>query len=158
MRRSSPIAGGSFASRSALNKVKPKDKPKERTKAILLTRNTGGIGDILMLTPVMRVIKEQNPKVPLIVCTTPSYGAHGTLFDILKYNPYVDGTITVGELVNYDFQKIYDFNTQQEIAIEIDPSNPFQSHRVDIFLHLAQLQAKNKKNSLHSNSRRKGMG
>ncbi len=145
MRMASKSSRGSYAARSSASySKKPSNVVSNKTKAILLARNTGGIGDMLMLTPVMRAIKEQNPNVPLVVCTTPSYGAHGTLFDILKYNPYVDKIVTVENLMDYEFQKVYDFNTRKEIEIEVTANNPFQSHRVDIFLHLAELETKNK--------------
>lgn len=143
MRRTSP-SSGSFASRSATIKITPQKKETKKPQANLLIRNTGGIGDMLMLTPVMRAIKEQTPNLPLIVCTTQKYGAYGTLFDILKNNPYVDKIITTNDLINYDFKKVYNFDSQQELGIEINPDNPY-GHRVDIFLGLADLKTENKK-------------
>ena len=144
MRRTSP-SSGSFASRSATIKIITQKKEIKKPQANLLIRNTGGIGDMLMLTPVMRTIKEQSPNLPLIVCTTQKYGAFGTLFDILKNNPYVDKVITSNDLLSYDFKTVYNFDSQQELGIEIDANNPFESHRVDIFLNIANLKTENKK-------------
>ena len=53
----------SFASRSGslVTKQPPKDNLKRKTRAILVTRNSGGIGDMLMITPVIRQIKKEHP-------------------------------------------------------------------------------------------------
>ncbi len=143
--RMSRGSNSSFASRSGniVTKRPPKDnKPKEKTKAILVSRTNGGIGDMLMITPAIRQIKKENPKTPLIVNTTRQYGVRGVLFDVLKHNPYVDATVESSELINYDFKKIYNFNTGQEIGLETDP-NYYTSNRIDIFLDLAKLKTDN---------------
>ncbi len=111
--RMSRGSNSSYASRSGniVTKQSPKDTPKEKPKAILVTRNNGGIGDMLMITPAIRQIKKENPNTPLIVNTTKQYGVRGVLFDVLKHNPYIDATIETCDLINYDFKKIYNFNT-----------------------------------------------
>ena len=137
----------SFASRSGniVTKQPPKDnKPKEKIKAILVSRTNGGIGDMLMITPAIRQIKKENPNTPLIVNTTRQYGVRGVLFDVLKHNPYIDATVESSELINYDFKKIYNFNTGQEIILETDP-NYYTSNRINIFLDLAKLKTDNYK-------------
>jgi ADP-heptose:LPS heptosyltransferase len=140
--RLSRSSNSSFASRSGSSVTKQpqkESKSREKTRAILVSRNTGGIGDMLMITPAIRQIKKENPDVPLIVCTTESYGVRGVLFDTLKHNPYIDNCVKVTDLINYDFQKVYNFNTQQEITLETDLNYP-SNNRIDIFLDLAQLK------------------
>jgi ADP-heptose:LPS heptosyltransferase len=134
----------SYASRSGtlVTKQSLKDKPKEKTRAILVTRNTGGIGDMLMITPAIRQIKKEHPNTPLIVNTTKQYGTRGVLFDVLKHNPYVDSVVESSELQNYEFGKIYNFNTQQEIGLETS-KDYYTSNRIDIFLDLAKLKTDN---------------
>ena len=144
MRRSAFV--GNLPSRSQfsfLNRSHSKNlNVKLPTPAILVTRQMGGIGDILMLTPTIRAIKELNPDLPLIVCTTEQYG-HGVLFDILKCNPYVDKAITTDKLLDYSFSKVYNFGTGQETGIEANPEHP-TGNRIDIFAELAGVELKDK--------------
>jgi ADP-heptose:LPS heptosyltransferase len=95
-----------------------------------------------MITPTVRVIKEQNPNIPILFCTTSNYG-HGALFDLLKFNPYIDKVIKVTDLENYIFQKMYNFNTGLEIMVETDPSHP-TGNRIDIFADLVNIELENK--------------
>src|SRR4030043_1935870 len=114
--RMSRTSHSSYASRSGnINRRPQEGSPKEPTRAILVSRLNGGIGDMLMITPTIRQIKLENPKTPLIVNTTRHYGVQGVLFDVLKHNPHVDEFMESSGLSNYDFKEIYNFNTQQEI-------------------------------------------
>jgi ADP-heptose:LPS heptosyltransferase len=104
----------------------------KKTKSILVSRQTGGIGDILMLTPTIRAIKKAHPGTPLIVCTTSGY-LNGVLFEILKHNPWIDKVISVNELFDYKFKKVYNFGTGKEMEIESKTGK----NRIDIFAELA---------------------
>lgn len=138
---------GSLAGRSQFSSQFRKPEPiQEKIKqipAILVTRQTGGIGDILMLTPTIRAIKKENPNIPLIFCTSEKYGSRGVLFDVLKHNPYVDKVINADELINYSFQKIYNFGTGEEMAIEIGRKH-HSGNRIDIFADLAKVELTDK--------------
>jgi ADP-heptose:LPS heptosyltransferase len=118
----------------------PTELKSELIPAILVSRQLGGIGDLLMLTPTICQIKQENPAIPLIVCTTSRYGAKGVLFDILRYNPYVDKTIGVNELINYNFKKFYNFGSGKEVQIETETSK----NRIDIFAELGEVELKDK--------------
>ena len=132
---------GQFPFRSVFSvHSKPIKEPKPRIPAILISRQCGGIGDMLMLTPTIRAIKESNPDIPLIVCTSPRYGVTGVLFDLLKNNPYVDKTISVEELIDYDFKKFYNFGTGAECGIEAETDR----NRIDIFAELGGVELKDK--------------
>lgn len=114
----------------------------QKIPAILVSRQTGGIGDVLMITPTVRAIKQANPSIPLIFCTTNMYGGgKGTLFDILRYNPYIDKVITNQELINYTFKRIYNFGTGQEIEQELAGN---KKNRIDIFADLAGIELTDK--------------
>src|SRR4030042_460919 len=143
--RHQPKSQSSFSNRSKSKRTLPVFSiPKVlKDKAILVSRNQGGIGDMLMLTPTIRAIKEQNPGLKLIVTTSPHYGYKAPLFEILKYNPYIDKVVTVDELINYEFTKIYNFGTGKEISIESDPKHP-TGHRIEIFAELADIELKDK--------------
>jgi len=141
-RFSHPSPHKSYSSKFVGANLKPtvvEEKPK--TKAILVSRNLGGIGDMLMITPSIHQIKRENPDKLIIVCTTERYG-RGALFEILANNPDIDRTITVNELSNYEFEKVYNFGTGKEV--EIETTNP-GSHRIDIFAELAGLTLEDKK-------------
>jgi heptosyltransferase-2 len=144
--RHQPKDSRSFAARSSvINNRRRTDKTSPKTPAILVSRQTGGIGDMLMITPTIRAIKESNPDMPLIVSTTDRYGGgRGVLFDILKYNPYVDKAITANELINYQFEKFYNFGTGAENSIEQNGKHP-TSNRIDIFAELAGITLKDKR-------------
>ena len=123
---------------------KPQPIPQPLIPAILVSRNSGGLGDILMITPTVRAIKEQNPNIPLIFCTTSGYGRGGILFEAIKYNPYIDKAISVNDLSKYSFQKVYNFNTGKEIEMEVNPNHPTLGNRIDIFAELAGVELKDK--------------
>jgi ADP-heptose:LPS heptosyltransferase len=136
MRREGKKAG-SFSLRLCKSPPKtPAEVKSVQVPAILVSRQSGGIGDLIMLTPTIRQIKQENPNIPLIVCTTSHYGVRGVLFDILKHNPYIDEVVRVEDLSRFRFQKIYDFNTGQEVKMETDASHP-TGNRIDIFSEIA---------------------
>jgi len=135
---------GSFASRLKPTNTTQLKKTEEKISAILVSRQSGGIGDLLMITPTIRAIKEANPKSPLIVSVTDHYGVKGVLFDILKHNPYIDKVVGTADLLTYSFNKIYNFNTGKEIPMEMDRSHP-TGNRIDIFAELAEVYLKDKK-------------
>jgi|GEM_PF-2259759 ADP-heptose:LPS heptosyltransferase len=115
--------------------------PKNVIPAILISRQTGGIGDMLMITPSIKAIKEANPDTPIILSTSSAYGGgRGVLIDILKYNPYIDKVISVDKIEEYDFKKTYDFGSGREVAIEARTNE----NRIDIFARLAELELKDK--------------
>jgi len=118
------------------------DKSKE--PAILITRQTGGLGDLLMITPTIRAIKLQNPDLPLFVSLTDKSSLGSSLSDILKNNPYVDKVVSVNDLINCSFSKVYNLGTGKEIRLETDP-NYHINNRIDIFSKLAGVTLSDKK-------------
>lgn len=63
---------------------------------VLVHRGVGGIGDLILLTPVFRAIKENFPNAHLTFATTKSY-YQGTLLDIPRGNPFIDYLCTIEE-------------------------------------------------------------
>lgn len=135
---------GKFASRLKPHQIKSTtETPVEKVPVILVSRQTGGIGDVLMITPTIRAIKEENPDTPLVVCLTKHYGVKGILFDVLKHNPYIDKLISVEDLINYSIKRIYNFNTGKEVSMEIDLDHP-TGNRIDIFAEIVGVELKDK--------------
>src|SRR3990167_6848283 len=83
----------------------------------LIIRRLGGIGDVLMTTPMLRGLKEKFPRCHITYATNDKY-AGGSLFAILQGNPYIDKLITVGEST----QSRYDF-TVDVTSIDIEAEN-----------------------------------
>jgi glycosyl transferase family 9 (putative heptosyltransferase) len=67
-----------------------KDKPYRVT----VLRQLGGVGDMVMTTPVFRGIKEKHPGCHLTVATTWVY-ASGALPQLLKMNPHIDAVVRI---------------------------------------------------------------
>lgn len=65
-----------------------------RKPYILVVRQLGGIGDVLMLSCVFRGLREQYPEHTLKYVTAQLYAA-GALTDIAEHNPYVDELIVM---------------------------------------------------------------
>ena len=95
----------------------------------LIIRRLGGIGDVLMTTPMLRGLKEKFPRCHITYATNDKY-AGGSLFAILQGNPYIDKLITVGEST----QSRYDF-TVDVTSIDIEAENKTKSppNRIDIY-------------------------
>jgi ADP-heptose:LPS heptosyltransferase len=67
----------------------------KRPYRIAVSRQLGGIGDLLMCTPVFRGLKEKHGRdCHITVMTTWNY-ASGALPELLKHNPYVDDVVRV---------------------------------------------------------------
>lgn len=131
----------SFAARCVSKKPKQIQPKPDLQEAILISRNSGGIGDMLMLTPTFRQIRKENPNKQIILCTSANY-QRGVLFDVVRHNPDIDKTVPTTELQKYRFTKVYNFNTGREVAIET--GFHATGNRVDIFAELAGLELEDK--------------
>jgi ADP-heptose:LPS heptosyltransferase len=60
---------------------------------VCIKRRLGGIGDVLMSTPVLRHIKKLLPDCYLAYATDLEY-SQGALADIIRHNPYVDELVS----------------------------------------------------------------
>ena len=60
-----------------------------RPVSILLIRYLGGIGDILMVTPAIRGVREKFPNAEITFAINKSY-FNGTLYEVLEHNPHID--------------------------------------------------------------------
>lgn len=69
-------------------------KEKTDRRKITVLRCLGGVGDMIMVTPVFRGIKEKYPDCHLTVATTWTYGA-GALPALLQRNPHIDKVVRI---------------------------------------------------------------
>lgn len=68
--------------------------PFSRAYRITCLRQLGGIGDLLMLTPVFRGLKEKYLGCQLTVATTWDYQS-GSLPQLLRHNPHIDQVVRI---------------------------------------------------------------
>ena len=65
-----------------LDKLITSDRP-----IICIKRRLGGIGDVIMTTPLLKAMKKLLPNCHLIYATDIAY-SNGALADIINHNPY----------------------------------------------------------------------
>ena len=96
---------------------------------ICIYRRLGGIGDVIMTTPVLKHIKRILPNCHLVYATDLSY-SNGALADIIRGNPYVD------ELMDYKMATARDFDLFSDFtATGLSREKPGQlpPNRIDMF-------------------------
>ncbi len=104
---------------------------------VLVHRGVGGIGDLILLTPIFRAIKENFPNAHLTFATTGAYYG-GTLLEVIKGNPFVDYLCTIEEarLITEEFD--YNINmacpaNRYEVA-KMRSAEKVDKDRTQIFL------------------------
>ena len=96
---------------------------------LCIQRRLGGIGDVLMTTPVVKALKTRYPECHLTYATDPQY-YHGDLIRILEGNPYID------EVVDYrgiDQQAFHLFVDLTGICPPYENKNNPPMNRIDLF-------------------------
>jgi len=73
--------------------------PRDRELSVCIQRKLGGIGDIIMTTPTIRMIKKLYPLATITYATDPP------LFSLLENNPYIDHLVDFRHInpSSYDF-------------------------------------------------------
>ena len=82
----------------------------QRPTHICISRASGGIGDVLMSTPLIRSLKTKHPDCHITYATDPKW-LNGALFDILENNPYIDEVIPYQMVQDKHFDFISDIST-----------------------------------------------
>ena len=97
---------------------------------ICVIRTLGGIGDVLMSTPLLRALKHQFPNSELTYATDFKYMG-GALKDLLQHNPHIDKLIPYQIALGQDYDFITDITT---VAVGVENNNPRDcSNRIDLF-------------------------
>jgi ADP-heptose:LPS heptosyltransferase len=102
---------------------------KKETPSILINRRLGGIGDVLMTTPLLKKIKKILPKCILTYATDLIY-AQGSLAEIIQHCPVVDQLIASKEAIPQEYDYSVDVTTTGLIKEKIGDIPP---NRIDLF-------------------------
>jgi ADP-heptose:LPS heptosyltransferase len=102
---------------------------KKESPTILINRRLGGIGDVLMTTPLLKKIKKLLPKCNLTYATDLIY-AKGSLAEIIQHCPVVDQLISSKETAPQDYDYAVDITTTGLIKEKIGEIPP---NRIDLF-------------------------
>ena len=74
---------------------------------LCIQRRLGGIGDVLMTTPVVKALKTRYPEAELTYATDPQY-YNGDLLRILEGNPYIDKLVDFRGVNQNDYHLFVD--------------------------------------------------
>lgn len=111
------------------NKIRLDKLLRSTTPKILVKRRLGGIGDVLMTTPLLRALKELIPNCELTYATDLKY-AQEALADIIKHNPYVDHLIANDEINEYQYDYSVDITST---GLSKERSGSIPPNRIDLF-------------------------
>lgn len=107
-----------------LDKLLKSTRPK-----ICIKRRLGGIGDVLMTTPLLKAIKRLLPHCHLIYATDIKY-AQGALADIILHNSYVDELVPFSEAAIHEYDYSVDITTT---GLDREKSGSIPPNRIDMF-------------------------
>lgn len=106
---------------------------------VCIQRSCGGLGDILMCTPVFQAIKEQYPAVELTFAIDLK-SAGDTYYQLVKNNPYIDKIVSCRE-VNRDHYHL--FKDISSVCLAYENSGLPWINRIDIFANSCGFKLKN---------------
>ena len=96
---------------------------------ICIKRRLGGIGDVLMTTPIMKALKYHLPSCHITYATDFEY-SNGALVDIISHNPYVDKIVPIAEVKDRD----YDYRVDVTITgLDREKPKSVPPNRIDMF-------------------------
>lgn len=100
---------------------------------ICVYRRLGGIGDVIMTTPMLKHIKRLMPNCHLVYATDLKY-SNAALGDVMRHNPYIDELVSAYDVSAKDF----DFFTDVT-ATGLDREKPgtIPLNRIDMFAQQA---------------------
>lgn len=112
------------ASRIRLDKLLRSANPQ-----ICIKRRLGGIGDVLMTTPITKAIKDLIPRCRLTYATDLKY-SNGALGDIIRHNPYVDELIAADHVPEEKYDYVVDITTT---GLDKERAGTVPPNRIDLF-------------------------
>lgn len=89
-----------------------------------------GIGDLLMVTPTIKAIRQMFSSNATITVATNTRYLDGALVDVLKYNPYIDNIIERNLLNDADYDLVINLHCP---AIQYEKKGSKPPNRIDIF-------------------------
>jgi len=107
-----------------LDKLIKSEKP-----IICIKRRLGGIGDVIMTTPLLKAIKRLLPNCHLIYATDLNY-ANGALADVISHNPYVDSIISNEKIDDSEYDYFVDVTAT---GLHKEKAGSVPPNRIDMF-------------------------
>jgi len=100
---------------------------------VVVHNSLGGLGDIIMATPIARGIKRKHPESHVTYAVPTDY-AGGDLLDLLLYNPYIDEIIDYKIVSRDDYDAFTDI-TRAGLAEEVRAAKNrvVPKNRIDLF-------------------------
>ena len=116
----------------------------------------GGLGDILLSTPTIRALKEENPKRKIIIFCPMKVD-----FEVYRNNPYIDELRSTKFLYNFfyyilylgKFTKFYRFNYGM-----LSPAKFYHKNAIEIIAEMADVRLKEKKMQVFLTESEKSFG
>jgi len=96
---------------------------------ILVKRRLGGIGDVIMTTPMLKAIKNLLPHCELTYATDCEY-SNGALKDAIEHCPFVDQVVPNGSVQDNHFDYSVDVTTT---GLRKEKSGSYPPNRIDMF-------------------------
>ena len=103
------------------------------TPQICVQRRLGGIGDVIMTTPLLKAIKTLIPHCHLVYATDMKY-ANGALADVINHNPYVDELIPFDQSLSKKWDYCVDVTST---GLNREKSGSIPPNRIDMFASAA---------------------
>lgn len=105
------------------------------TISIAYGRTMGGLGDIIMMTPIARGAKKKYPNCH-VTCFVDTESYNGDLANVLLYNPYIDEIVDYRTIRKDDYHIFSDI-TKAGLQFEL-PYTVFPN-RIDLFARAAKI-------------------
>ena len=102
---------------------------RSKNPKILIKRRLGGIGDVLMSTPLLKNIKKVIPNAHITYATDLEY-SWGALGEVIKHNPYVDSLISCKEVKGHEYDYSVDITTT---GLSVEKPGTVPPNRIDLF-------------------------
>ena len=96
---------------------------------ICIQRRLGGIGDVLMTTPILKAIKTLIPRCHLVYATDLDY-SKGALAQVIQHNPYVNKLISNAEIREGSYDYAVDITST---GLSRERSGTIPPNRIDMF-------------------------
>lgn len=109
---------------SRLDGLMTKENPR-----ICIFRRLGGIGDVIMTTPLVKHIKRLIPRCHLVYATDIKY-SNGALADVLRGNPFVDEIVSFQGVTSRDFDLFTDVTAT---GLDREKGGSVPPNRIDMF-------------------------
>jgi len=107
---------------------------KKPNAKVCIVRKVGGIGDVLMLTPVLREIKKSFPKVSLTFAIDMHTTGGGVYHQLVRNAPFVDSIVDA----RYVQRGSYDFVLNvSSVCLRYEHSGLPELNRIDLFARAA---------------------